>query len=194
MEDRRRKVILLVLAALMTLGIAGAGASASPALVVDPKIVICDEAVSALDVSVQAQVINLLKDLQREMHLTYIFISHDLSVVEHISDEVGVMYLGRMVEFGKTEDLFARPRHPYTEALLSAVPVADPKIEIERIRLKGEIPNPANPPSGCYFHERCSYCLQKCADEVPPLQRIDGRLVACHRAEELRLRGFSYNE
>ena len=164
------------------------------ALVVDPKIVICDEAVSALDVSVQAQVINLLKDLQREMHLTYIFISHDLSVVEHISDEVGVMYLGRMVEFGKTEELFARPRHPYTEALLSAVPVADPKIEIERIQLKGEIPNPANPPSGCYFHERCSYCQQKCETEVPPLQMIDGRLVACHRAEELHLRGFDYSE
>ena len=164
------------------------------ARVVDPKIVICDEAVSALDVSVQAQVINLLKDLQREMHLTYIFISHDLSVVEHISDEVGVMYLGRMVEFGRTEELFARPRHPYTEALLSAVPVADPKIEIERIQLKGEIPNPANPPSGCYFHERCSYCQQKCAEEVPPLQHLEGRLVACHRAEELHLRGFSYSE
>ena len=164
------------------------------ALVVDPKIVICDEAVSALDVSVQAQVINLLKDLQRDLHLTYIFISHDLSVVEHISDEVGVMYLGRMVEFGKTEDLFARPRHPYTEALLSAVPVADPKIEIERIQLKGEIPNPANPPSGCYFHERCSYCTQQCVDEVPPLQYIGGRLVACHLAEKLYLRGFSYME
>ena len=164
------------------------------ALVVDPKIVICDEAVSALDVSVQAQVINLLKDLQREMHLTYIFISHDLSVVEHISDKVGVMYLGRMVEFGETEELFARPRHPYTEALLSAVPVADPKIEIERIQLKGEIPNPANPPSGCYFHERCHYCQQKCEMEVPALQTIDGRLVACHRAEELHLRGFDYSE
>ena len=164
------------------------------ALVVDPKIVICDEAVSALDVSVQAQVINLLKDLQRDMHLTYIFISHDLSVVEHISDKVGVMYLGRMVEYGETEQMFSRPRHPYTEALLSAVPVADPKIEIERIQLKGEIPNPANPPSGCYFHERCSYCQQRCADEVPPLKILDGRLVACHRAEELNLRGFSYED
>ena len=164
------------------------------ALVVDPKIVICDEAVSALDVSVQAQVINLLRDLQRDLHLTYIFISHDLSVVEHISDKVGVMYLGRMVEFGKTEQLFSRPRHPYTEALLSAVPVADPKIEIERIQLKGEIPNPANPPSGCYFHERCSYCQQKCIDTVPDLKYADGRLVACHRAEELHLRGFNYSE
>lgn len=164
------------------------------ALVVDPKIVICDEAVSALDVSVQAQVINLLKDLQREMNLTYIFISHDLSVVEHISDKVGVMYLGRMAEYGETEQMYARPLHPYTEALLSAVPVADPKIEIERIRLQGEIPNPANPPSGCYFHERCSYCQQRCAEEVPALKQIAGRLVACHRAEELKLRGFSYSE
>ena len=155
---------------------------------------ICDEAVSALDVSVQAQVINLLRDLQRDLHLTYIFISHDLSVVEHISDKVGVMYLGRMVEFGRTEQLFSRPRHPYTEALLSAVPVADPKIEIERIQLKGEIPNPANPPSGCYFHERCSYCQQKCIDTVPDLKYADGRLVACHRAEELHLRGFNYSE
>ena len=159
-----------------------------------PDFIVCDEPVSALDVSIQAQIINLLRDLQKDLGLTYLFISHDLSVVEHISDMVGVMYLGRMVEFGKTEEMFARPRHPYTEALLSAVPVADPKIEIERIRLKGEIPNPANPPSGCYFHERCSYCQQRCADEVPPLTTIDGRLVACHRAEELHLRGFDYSE
>ena len=162
------------------------------ALVVDPKIVICDEAVSALDVSVQAQVINLLRDLQREMKLTYLFISHDLSVVEHISDKVGVMYLGRMAEYGDTEQMFAKPLHPYTEALLSAVPVADPKIDIERIQLKGEIPNPANPPSGCYFHERCSYCTKRCEEEVPELRNFDGRLVACHRAEELNLKGFSY--
>lgn len=162
------------------------------ALVVDPKIVICDEAVSALDVSVQAQVINLLRDLQREMKLTYLFISHDLSVVEHISDKVGVMYLGRMAEYGDTEQMFAKPLHPYTEALLSAVPVADPKIDIERIQLKGEIPNPANPPSGCYFHERCSYCTKRCGEEVPELRNFDGRLVACHRAEELNLKGFSY--
>ena len=159
---------------------------------VDPKIVICDEAVSALDVSVQAQVINLLRDLQREMKLTYLFISHDLSVVEHISDKVGVMYLGRMAEYGDTEQMFAKPLHPYTEALLSAVPVADPKIDIERIQLKGEIPNPANPPSGCYFHERCSYCTKRCGEEVPELRNFDGRLVACHRAEELNLKGFSY--
>ena len=144
------------------------------ALVVDPKIVICDEAVSALDVSVQAQVINLLRDLQKEFHLTYLFISHDLSVVEHISNKVGVMYLGRMVEYAPTDALFSKPLHPYTEALLSAVPVPDPTVQIDRIPLKGEIPNPANPPLGCYF-------------EAEP-----GHFVACHRAAELKLRGFEY--
>ena len=163
------------------------------ALVVEPQIIVCDEAVSALDVSIQAQVINLLRDLQKDLGLTYLFISHDLSVVEHISDKVGVMYLGRMVEFGDTEAMFEKPMHPYTEALLSAVPVADPTVQIERIPLKGEIPNPANPPSGCYFHERCHYCTEKCVKEVPELKQMpDGRLCACHRAEELNLRGFSY--
>ncbi|MBQ8278916.1 MAG: ATP-binding cassette domain-containing protein [Roseburia sp.] len=165
------------------------------ALVIEPQIIVCDEAVSALDVSIQAQVINLLRDLQKELNLTYLFISHDLSVVEHISDKVGVMYLGRMVEFAKTEDMFAKPMHPYTEALLSAVPVADPKYKMDRIPLKGEIPNPANPPSGCYFHERCQYCIDKCKVESPELKEMpDGRLCACHRAEELSLRGFSYEE
>ena len=165
------------------------------ALVIEPQIIVCDEAVSALDVSIQAQVINLLRDLQKELNLTYLFISHDLSVVEHISDKVGVMYLGRMVEFASTEDMFAKPMHPYTEALLSAVPVADPKYKMERIPLKGEIPNPANPPSGCYFHERCQYCIEKCKTESPELKQMpDGRLCACHRAEELSLRGFSYEE
>ena len=163
------------------------------ALVVDPKIVICDEAVSALDVSVQAQVINLLRDLQKEFHLTYLFISHDLSVVEHISNKVGVMYLGRMVEYAPTDALFAKPLHPYTEALLSAVPIPDPTVKTERIPLKGEIPNPANPPSGCYFHERCSYCCEKCCHEVPPYVEAEpGHFVACHRAGELKLRGFDY--
>ena len=163
------------------------------ALVVDPKIVICDEAVSALDVSVQAQVINLLRDLQKDFHLTYLFISHDLSVVEHISTKVGVMYLGRMVEYAPTDSLFSRPLHPYTEALLSAVPVPDPTVQIDRIPLKGEIPNPANPPSGCYFHERCSYCCEKCCTEVPTYQEAEpGHFVACHRAAELTLRGFDY--
>ena len=165
------------------------------ALVINPRIIVCDEAVSALDVSIQAQVINLLCDLQKELNLTYLFISHDLSVVEHISDKVGVMYLGRMVEYAKTDDLFSKPRHPYTEALLSAVPVADPTVHIERIPLKGEIPNPANPPSGCYFHERCSYCCEKCCHEVPEYRELEpGHFVACHRAEELDLRGFDYEQ
>ena len=163
------------------------------ALVVEPQIIVCDEAVSALDVSIQAQVINLLRDLQKDLNLTYLFISHDLSVVEHISDKVGVMYLGRMVEFGQTEDLFAKPLHPYTEALLSAVPVADPTVHIERIPLKGEIPNPANPPSGCYFHTRCQYCTQKCMEQAPEYVELEpNHFVACHRAEELKLKGFSY--
>lgn len=163
------------------------------ALVVDPKIVICDEAVSALDVSVQAQVINLLRDLQKEFHLTYLFISHDLSVVEHISNKVGVMYLGRMVEYAPTDALFSKPLHPYTEALLSAVPIPDPTVQGDRIPLKGEIPNPANPPSGCYFHERCSYCCEKCCNEVPTYEEAEpDHFVACHRAAELSLRGFDY--
>ena len=163
------------------------------ALVVEPQVIVCDEAVSALDVSIQAQVINLLRDLQKDLNLTYLFISHDLSVVEHISDKVGVMYLGRMVEFGKTEDLFAKPLHPYTEALLSAVPVADPTVQMERIPLMGEIPNPANPPSGCYFHTRCRYCTQKCMEQAPEYVELEpNHFVACHRAEELKLKGFSY--
>ena len=165
------------------------------ALVVEPQVIVCDEAVSALDVSIQAQVINLLRDLQKELNLTYLFISHDLSVVEHISDKVGVMYLGRMVEFGKTEDLFEKPLHPYTEALLSAVPVAGPTIQMERIPLEGEIPNPANPPSGCYFHTRCRYCTEKCKQAAPEYVELEpGHFVACHRAEELKLKGFSYDK
>lgn len=165
------------------------------ALVAGPQIIVCDEAVSALDVSIQAQVINLLRDLQNEFNLTYIFISHDLSVVEHISNKVGVMYLGRMVEYAPTEDMFSRPRHPYTEALLSAVPVADPDYVMERIPLQGEIPNPANPPGGCYFHERCRYCTKRCREEAPEFKEIEpGHMVACHRAEELELRGFKYEE
>lgn len=163
------------------------------ALVVRPQIIVCDEAVSALDVSIQAQVINLLRDLQKDMNLTYLFISHDLSVVEHISDKVGVMYLGRLIEFSKTEELFEKPLHPYTEALLSAVPVADPTVQIERIALKGEIPNPANTPSGCFFHTRCRYCTEKCRECTPEYRELKpSHYVACHRAEELGLRGFSY--
>ena len=165
------------------------------ALVVEPQVIVCDEAVSALDVSIQAQVINLLRDLQKDLNLTYLFISHDLSVVEHISDKVGVMYLGRLVEFADTENLFEKPMHPYTEALLSAVPVADPTVQNERIPLMGEIPNPANPPSGCYFHTRCRYCTEKCSLQTPEYKELEpGHFVACHRAEELKLRGFSYEK
>ncbi len=164
------------------------------ALVLMPRVIVCDEAVSALDVSIQAQIINLLKELQDDFKLTYLFISHDLSVVEHISNKVGVMYLGRMVEYAKTEDLFANPLHPYTEALLSAVPVADPDVKIERIPLQGEIPNPANPPSGCYFHERCRYCTKKCEEEAPVFTDMgNGHFVACHRAAELKLNGITKN-
>ena len=165
------------------------------ALIINPQIIVCDEAVSALDVSIQAQVINLLRDLQKELNPTYLFISHDLSVVEHISDKVGVMYLGKMVEFGETEELYAHPLHPYTEALLSAVPVADPTINMERIPLQGEIPNPANPPSGCYFHGRCRYCTDQCKREVPEFTELrPGHFVACHRAGELSLKGFAYDK
>ncbi|MDR3193335.1 MAG: ATP-binding cassette domain-containing protein [Treponema sp.] len=164
------------------------------ALVLEPDIIVCDEAVSALDVSIQAQIINLLKGLQREMDLTYIFISHDLSVVEYISDQVGVMYLGKLVEYGETEELYSRPLHPYTEALLSAVPVADPDVVVRRLPLGGEIPNPANPPSGCYFHPRCGYCSGVCGEESPPFTDAgNGHFVACHRYGELKLRGIDYN-
>jgi len=161
------------------------------ALVLNPRLIVCDEAVSALDVSVQAQVINLLMDLQKEFKLTYIFISHDLSVVEHISDKVGVMYLGKMVEYAPTEELFRNPLHPYTEALLSAVPIADPTVKNTRIPLEGEIPNPANPPSGCFFHTRCRYCIEKCkTEDVSFVEKKPGHFVACHRADELNLRGI----
>jgi peptide/nickel transport system ATP-binding protein len=165
------------------------------ALVLNPRIIVCDEAVSALDVSIQAQVINLLHDLQKEFGLTYLFISHDLSVVEYISDKVGVMYLGKMVEFAPTKNLFEHPIHPYTESLLSAVPIADPTIQNERIPLEGEIPNPANPPSGCFFHTRCRYCTEKCNNAVPEYVEVEPEhYVACHRAQELKPRGFKYDE
>ena len=161
------------------------------ALILYPRLIVCDEAVSALDVSVQAQVVNLLKDLQKEMHLTYLFISHDLSVIEHISDKVGVMYLGKMMEYSDSEALFKQPFHPYTEALLSAVPIADPTVIMERIPLEGEIPNPANPPSGCFFHTRCRYCIDKCkTDEVEFREKEPGHFVACLRADELKLLGI----
>lgn len=151
------------------------------ALALKPKLVICDEPVSALDVSIQAQVINLFKDLQEQNNLAYIFISHDLSVVEHISDEVGVMYLGSMVEFGKKKDLFDNPMHPYTTALFSAVPVPDPDVKMKRIILEGDIPSPANPPSGCKFHTRCNRCMDICREKEPVFKDYgNGHFVACH--------------
>ncbi|MCH4888594.1 ATP-binding cassette domain-containing protein [Acidaminobacter sp. JC074] len=161
------------------------------ALVLYPQLIVCDESVSALDVSVQAQVINLLKKLQTELDLTYIFISHDLSVVEYISDKIIVMYLGQIMEHTTTEKLFNSPKHPYTEALLSAVPIADPNIEFKRIPLEGDVPNPSNPPSGCLFHTRCNYCVDKCkTDTVPLVELEENHFVACHRAKELKLRGI----
>lgn len=151
------------------------------AIAVNPDFIVCDEPVSALDVSIQAQVINLLKDLQKEYNLTYLFISHDLSVVEHISDTVGVMYLGSLVETGATEDIFAHPMHPYTQALFSAIPMPDPDLKAERIVLEGSIPSPANPPSGCKFHTRCKYCTEECKTVAPRLQEVEpGHFVACH--------------
>lgn len=162
------------------------------ALVLYPRLIVCDEAVSALDVSVQAQVVNLLKQLQEEMNLTYLFISHDLSVVEHISDKVGVMYLGKMVEYADSDELFRKPLHPYTEVLLSAVPVADPTVKIERIPLKGEIPNPSNIPAGCAFHARCRYCTDECKNRESSFRELEpGHFVACHHAEKLELGGIT---
>ncbi|MBO0603179.1 dipeptide ABC transporter ATP-binding protein [Sporosarcina sp. E16_3] len=157
------------------------------ALAVNPKLIIADEPVSALDVSIQSQILNLLKDLQEQYNLTYVFIAHDLSVVEHISDRVGVMYLGRLVELTDRDALFGGPLHPYTKALLSAVPIPDPTLKRERILLKGDIPSPANPPSGCTFHTRCPFAQQLCKDQVPEFRELgEGHFVACHFAEELR--------
>ncbi len=164
-------------------------------LVCNPKLIVCDEAVSALDASIQAQILNLLNDLQERLGLSYLFIAHDLAVVEHISDRVAVMYVGKLVELAETSQLFRKPLMPYTEALLSAVPVADPNRKRSRIILEGEVANPADPPSGCYFHPRCPYATDRCTQETPPLREVfPGRFAACHYAETLDLKGMLSSE
>ncbi len=161
-------------------------------LALNPRLIVADEPVSALDVSVQAQVLNLLQNLKDDLRLTFIFISHDLSVVEHICDRIAVMYVGKLVELAPTAELLRRPRHPYTEALVSAVPPADPLIKMERIILEGDVPSPANPPAGCVFHPRCRYAKDICREEAPPLARIGPNHSArCHFADELALQGVA---
>ena len=160
------------------------------ALAPNPQLIVADEPVSALDVSIQAQILNLLQDLQAEFHLTYLFISHDLSVIEHISDRVAVMYVGKIVELAETEELFINPKHPYTEALLSAIPNPDPSKKMDRILLAGEVANPANPPSGCYFHPRCKYAQPICKDTAPVWEEVSTEHFAlCHFAKQLTLTG-----
>jgi peptide/nickel transport system ATP-binding protein len=160
------------------------------ALSMNPQFIVCDEPVSALDVSVQAQTLNLLRHLQADLGLTYLFVAHDLSVIEHVSDRVAVMYVGKLVEMAEADDLFEEPLHPYTEALMSSVPRPDPRAEKKRIILEGEVADPSNPPSGCYFHPRCQYAQGVCETETPKLRELrDGHFVSCHRADELSLVG-----
>jgi peptide/nickel transport system ATP-binding protein len=163
------------------------------AFALHPRLVIADEPVSALDVSVQAQILNLLLDLQTELRLTYLFVAHDLSVVKHISDRVAVMYVGRIVEMATTDELFNTPKHPYTAALLSSVPEPDPRQRSQRVVLQGEVANPANPPSGCYFHPRCAYAVEICRTHTPAWEQISpSHFVSCHRARELQLSGINH--
>jgi len=160
------------------------------ALATEPRLVVADEPVSALDVSVQAQVLNLLLELQKRLHLTLLFVAHDLAVVKHISDRVAVMYVGQLVELATAEAIFRRPRHPYTAALMRAVPVPDPHAPSGDVALAGEVANPASPPAGCYFHPRCPHVVERCRSERPELREVAaGHVVRCHRAEELALAG-----
>jgi peptide/nickel transport system ATP-binding protein len=162
------------------------------ALVLRPNFIVCDEPVSALDVSIQAQILNLLKDLQQELGLTYLFIAHDLSVVEHICNRIGVMYLGNLFEMALTQELFHHPLHPYTEALMSAIPEADPRVVMKPIQLTGEIPSPIDPPSGCTFHPRCHYAQEICSQSKPDwVEHRPGHFAACHFADTLELKGFA---
>ncbi len=161
-------------------------------LALEPRFIVCDEPVSALDVSIQAQTLNLLQDLQDEFHLTYLFVAHDLNVVAHIADRVAVMYVGKMVELADGDELFAHPRHPYTEVLMSSVLPPDPRVRNRQISMPGEVANPADPPAGCYFHPRCQYAEDRCAAEEPTLREVaPNHFVSCHRADEITLMGVA---
>jgi peptide/nickel transport system ATP-binding protein len=165
------------------------------ALALNPEFIVADEPVSALDVSIQAQILNLLQELKREMNLSYLFISHGLNVIKHVSNRVAVMYVGKMVELAPAEGLFSRPLHPYTEALLSAIPNTDPDLRRKRVILQGEVANPANPPKGCHFHPRCRYAKEVCSSETPAWQEYTpGHFAACHRVNEIELAGVRYHE